>query len=259
MTPNWSGGVAFSYFPTVDGYGMTNISADGKTVTPSVEFTNLAAQYSNLTTINTPAQSAAGSTSYPPCVAGDGTNFLASTTLPPTPNAAACSCDVQTAFSCVFTPQTQNYSAIVGDLLNYACAQLGSQGDKCNPIASNGQTGTYGQFSGCSPNDQLSWAMSEFYENSNRVATSCSFSGNATINKSAAPNKASAQAVEVACASQTGVFTPPAPTAPVTGGGTNQGSGSSGSHHNSGSQTAFIGMGAMMLVAVGGGAWTLLM
>ncbi|KAG8942830.1 1,3-beta-glucanosyltransferase gas1, partial [Tulasnella sp. 408] len=61
MVNEWSGGIAFSYFPAVGGYGMVTVSSDGSSVTTSEDFTRLQAQYTSVTTINSPAQSAAGS------------------------------------------------------------------------------------------------------------------------------------------------------------------------------------------------------
>lgn len=76
--------------------------------------------------------------------------MLASSTLPPTPNLAACTC-LENNLSCQFTPTTSNYSAIVGSLLDYGCSLLGQAGGSCNPIAANGTTGVYGAVSACDP------------------------------------------------------------------------------------------------------------
>lgn len=67
MTPTWSGGLAFSYFPAVGGYGMVNISSDGSSVTTSDDFTRLRNVLSNITFINQPTQSSASQSSYPSC------------------------------------------------------------------------------------------------------------------------------------------------------------------------------------------------
>lgn len=165
---------------------MVNISSDAKSVTTSSDFTRLAAQYNSITFIESPASSAANTTTYPTC--GQPTaQFLASDNLPPTPNHATCNC-IQQTFSCLFTPQTPNYTDILGDLLNYGCSTLGSEGGDCDEIASNGQTGVYGSLSGCDPSKsftlsysrleltktflylaiKLSYVMSALYEATNR-------------------------------------------------------------------------------------------
>lgn len=152
MTPVWSGGVAFSYFPAVSPqgqFGMVTVSADGSTVTPSADYDTLQQQYSIVAFINSPTQSAAGAATYPSCPSTTA-SFNASDTLPSTPNDAACLC-LEKNLSCQFTPQTNNVTAIVGVLLNQACSFLGERGDSCNDISSNGATGIYGPISGCDP------------------------------------------------------------------------------------------------------------
>lgn len=138
-----------SYFPAFGGFGMVNISTDAKSVTTGDDFGRLVAQYNNVTFIQDPSASGAGSTSFPAC-APPTDSFLASNTLPPTPNAGLCNC-VQSTFSCLFTPQTPNYTAIIGDLLNYGCSQLGQNGGSCDTIGGNGASGTYGALSACDP------------------------------------------------------------------------------------------------------------
>jgi hypothetical protein len=152
MSDIWSGGLAFSYFPasSVQGqFGMVTISSDGKTVTVGDDYNRLKAQYGQLSPPNNPSQTSAGSTSYPSCPSTNST-LRASTTLPPTPNEAACNC-VENNLSCRFTPATANYSGVVGELLDSACSLLGQAGGNCNDIGGNGSTGTYGRLSGCDP------------------------------------------------------------------------------------------------------------
>lgn len=136
---------------------MVNISTDAKTVTTGDDFSRLAAQYSNVTFIENPSSSGAGSTSFPSCAAPTD-NFLATNTLPPTPNSDLCNC-IATSFSCLFTPQTTNYTAIVGELLDYGCSQLGQNGANCDAIGSNGQTGVYGTLSACDPSTSVNLQM----------------------------------------------------------------------------------------------------
>jgi hypothetical protein len=152
MSPVWSGGVAFSYFPATSAqgqFGMVTISTDGSTVTTSSDFTNLQTQYAAASPPNSPLQSGAGAASYPSCPQQN-SSWLASTTLPPTPNYAACQC-LENNLSCQFTPSTNNYTAIVGALLDYACTLIGQSGGSCSAISSNGATGQYGAVSECDP------------------------------------------------------------------------------------------------------------
>jgi len=147
--PVWSGGVAFSYFPATSDagqFGMVTIS--GNTVTTSTDYTNLQAAYGAVSFVNDPAQSGA-TASYPSCPAQN-SSFLASTTLPPTPNDAACRC-LQTNLDCLFNPQTANTTGIVGPLLDTACGLIGTAGGNCKALTASGQTGTYGLVASCDP------------------------------------------------------------------------------------------------------------
>lgn len=159
MTNIWSGGIAFSYFPAESGqgqFGMVTIS--GNTVTTSSDFTLLAAQYSNSTPPNSPSQSSASDSVYPSCPSQNST-FLASSTLPPTPNDAACNC-LESGLACDFSPpagtNTTAVNVINGQLLGTACGLLSTGGGNCNDITSNGTTGTYGRVSFCDASKRLS-------------------------------------------------------------------------------------------------------
>jgi hypothetical protein len=150
--PTWSGGIAFSYFPAESAqgqFGIVTISADGSTVNPTADFNRLTQQYSKVSLINSPLESGDGTPTYPPCPANN-SSFMASPTLPSTPNSSACSC-LENNLSCQFAPVTNNVTTIVGELLNTACSLLGEKGGTCNDISSNGTTGVYGLVSGCDP------------------------------------------------------------------------------------------------------------
>lgn len=252
MTSVWSGGLAFSYFPAVGGYGMVELSADNSTVTPSADFTRLQNVYSAITTVNEPTQANAPQSTYPTCAAAT-TGFLASSTLPPTPNTATCNCIAQNSYSCLFTPTTPAGVAGVGQLLDTGCQLLGQAGGSCAAISGNGQTGTYGAVSACSPQNKLSYVFSQYYELTSRNANSCSFSGNATVASNPPANSAAAASAQASCITSgpTGVVTPTAPaTATSTSGSGNGGGSGSGSNNNNG-----VGRGAVagVVAAVGAG------
>ncbi|KAH8120521.1 glycoside hydrolase family 72 protein [Phellopilus nigrolimitatus] len=236
MSPVWSGGLAFSYFPaeSSDGeFGMVTISADG-------------------------------STQFPACPQQN-SSFLASTTLPPTPNDTACACVVNT-LSCRFTPQTDNTTVLVGTLLDTACGLLGQNGDTCNDISGSGSSGIYGRFALCDPASKLSFVMTEFYEATNRNAQSCDFAGNATINTNAPSNTGALNSAVSTCLANTdSTFTP---TEPASGGSTGgSGSGSSTKSSSSGAlshsafladlKTGALGTGLLLTVMLATGFWTL--
>jgi len=159
MSDIWSGGIAFSYFPAQSGqgqFGMVNIS--GSTVTTSDDYTRLKTQYGQASPPNSPSKDSTSDSSYPSCPSQN-TTFLASTTLPPTPNDAACNC-LETNLGCVFSPPPGTNSTaigvITGQLLGTTCGLLTTSGGNCNDISSNGTTGTYGRVSFCDACECLS-------------------------------------------------------------------------------------------------------
>lgn len=259
MTPVWSGGLAFSYFPATGGYGMITLSSDNKTVTTSDDFTRLQNVLSNITTVNEPTQSSASASTYPACAAAD-SNFLASSTLPPTPNTATCDCIAKNSFSCLYSPTTQAGINGLGSLLDTGCQLLGQAGGSCDAIAGNGQTGTYGPLSGCSPATKLSYVFSQYYERTNRNAQSCSFSGNATLASPMPSSSAAAAAAQSSCITSgpTGVVTPTAPaTSNAPAASSTGSSGGSGSHNGVG-KGAVVGLAAAVGAGLVSAAWVVL-
>jgi hypothetical protein len=271
--PVWSGGIAFSYFPAqsdAGAFGMVNISADGSTVTTSTDFANLQTAYGAVTFVDVPAQASAPAASYPSCPTQN-SSFLASTTLPPTPNDAACQC-LQSNLDCLFNPQVSNTTGIVGPLLDNACGLIGQVGGNCNALSANGSTGTYGLVASCDPCNvahiygftsadmsviasKLSFAMSIYYEANKRNAQSCSFAGNGTVNSKA--STASATAVASSClASATGTGVPTASQAGSTPSGSSGKKGAATSVLVSDSR-ALLGVFLMAAVSVVGGVLSL--
>lgn len=251
MSPVWSGGIAFSYFPATSAqgqFGMVTISADGKTVTTSDDYDKLKTQYGLVSPPNSPAQASVTAAAYPTCPTTNST-FLASKVLPPTPNQAACGC-LENALSCQFTPPTSNYSAIAGTLLDTGCNLLGQAGGSCLDIGGNGTTGVYGRVSDCDPAVKLSYVMSQYYEANKRNAQACSFAGNGTVNPHAS-SSVSAIAVASSCISNPGAtFAPTA--AATTGAHTSTSSSTKGSSANSavGNTHAVGGLVAMTFVGL---------
>ncbi|KAG8920776.1 1,3-beta-glucanosyltransferase gas1 [Tulasnella sp. 417] len=223
MASEWSGGVAFSYFPTTDGYGMVTISSDGTSVTTSDDFARLQTQYTAVSFINSPAQHAAGRNTQAKCPSNTDA-FHASTTLPRTPVNDVCECLEKRAFGCVFSNTSSNTtSAIVAELMEFACSQTEWVGG-CEILTANGANGTYGAFSVCSPTTKLSYALSMYYLLSGNQAAACDFSGNATIISTGPTDIDARFNAEISCGTKfpVGIKVPidPTPTFPSTKGQT---------------------------------------
>jgi len=262
MSPVWSGGIAFSYFPAKSAageFGMVTIS--GQTVTTSEDFDRLKQQYALAAPPNTPAQASAPASVYGTCPAAT-TSFVASTNIPPTPNDAACNCLFKT-LGCQFTPQTADYTAITGELIGTACGLLSGKGGSCADIGADGETGTYGRISGCDPAIKLSFAMTQFYEASDRNPQACSFAGNATVNPSAAGSVSGANAAATSCISDPNAVFTPTGAPPGGGGGAQQtGSNSPGNNNQNAASPinpqSILGIAVVSFMAVIGGVWTVL-
>ncbi|GAA98026.1 carbohydrate-binding module family 43 protein [Mixia osmundae IAM 14324] len=204
MTPVFSGGSAFEFFADTDGYGLTqNLSTTGGAIVTVSDFAALGAAFAaNNGSSSTIGPSTAVSTTCPAV----SVNFTASAALPPTPNAAACACSLDSAFTC--KPNENLTPVAIGELINYACANLGTFAT-CDAIASNGTTGVYGQFSSCTPLEKLGYAFTEYYFEQNGAAGSCSFSGNATVNSSGPSSASAVNSTASTCfASASGTSTP---------------------------------------------------
>ncbi|GFZ51518.1 1,3-beta-glucanosyltransferase gas1 [Saitozyma sp. JCM 24511] len=242
----FSGGMAFSYFPTSDGYGMVTFSADGQTVTVSADYTRLSTQYNATKTPTTPSQSSASSAA-PGALTCPSVNatLLASSTLPPTPDESVCNCVNQNALACRVTQTSANEPNVVGALTDYACSLLGStnSGASCDAIGGNGTSGTYGSLSMCSPAIKLSYAMSAYYE-FNPVDSSCDFSGNATLNPNKPNTAQDASTAASSClASQPsgGVYTPTPTTSVAASTSASSGASASGTNRSGSNSSSSAG------------------
>ncbi|KAL1410950.1 1,3-beta-glucanosyltransferase [Vanrija albida] len=211
----FSGGIAFSYFPTSDNYGMVTFSGDGSTVNVNSDFTALGRQYSNTSGPNSPAQSAQSNSvlACPPT----SPILAASTELPPTPNEEVCKCINDNALGCKAIPATANNPIKVGALINQACGLLSQSNStvSCTTIAGDGQTGQYGPLAMCSPDIKLNYVMSAYYD-ANPVATSCDFGGNATLSTSPLSAGAAQEAAASCLAGKPPIFTPTASDPPTS-------------------------------------------
>ncbi|CAH7675334.1 Glucanosyltransferase-domain-containing protein [Phakopsora pachyrhizi] len=199
MSDTWSGGSAFSYFPTSEGYGILDPSLGNKLeVTP--DFENLAAQYRKAKGPNTPRMADIKKASKNPCFAGSPNSFTMPIILPPEPNVDACNCVEEKAFSCQVRPDAS--PAVMDELLGVSCsilsepAKLGAT-KTCNSLASNPAKGTYGILSACNLVTKLNYAMTLNYLNKDFNKQACDFGGNATV-KDSGPIKSSGEVDEIA-------------------------------------------------------------
>jgi hypothetical protein len=202
--------------------GLVSIDSSGSaTLLP--DYTALSSQLAAVT----PSGVDAGSynptnTAAQPCPTL-GSDWEASSALPPTPNQELCSCMAK-ALNCV--PSSKINADNIGDLFGLVC---GLSQSACAGIAANASTGDYGAYGMCNPLQQLSWALNSYYEEqlaAGNGASACDFSGSATTQAAASPTGQCASLISQAGSGGTGTVTS-APTA--TGGSSSGGSGGSGS------------------------------
>ncbi|KAF8193250.1 Glucanosyltransferase-domain-containing protein [Mycena galopus ATCC 62051] len=248
MTNVWSGGMAFSYFSDISkgaNFGMATVSADNTTIVTNADFANLAAMYKAVTFVATPAQGTAPTPTLPTCPKSNPPGWNASTTLPQTPDDAACGC-LESALSCLFSPPTPNYMDLVGELIGVACGLVATAGGTCDDISSDGVAGTYGRLAMCDPTIKLSYVMSQYFELNHYVNVACSFDGNGTVNANA-PTGILATAAASSCIPSATVFTPSAPPVLIPGTGAKSSSNSNSGSGNSPGGTTSSGMPAIII------------
>ena len=151
------------------------------------------------------------------------------TPLPPTPNQALCQCEMNT-LGCVSSSNDPN---TYGNDFNYIC---GSGGSVCNGIAANGTTGQFGAYGMCSPQQQLSFVMNQYFKAHNSQASACSFNGHASTQAARSPSGSCQSLIQQA--GTDGAGTVPQPTGNSNSQGTSSGGSGGGAPGTSSSKAA---------------------
>lgn len=111
------------------------------------------------------------------CPAVQSDLWLASDSLPPTPNATLCELMVESS-SCVPSDTLASDATKIGAMFGTIC---GLDATACKGIASNATAGTYGAFSMCNATQQLANAMNAYYMNQKKASSACDFDGQAKV------------------------------------------------------------------------------
>ena len=174
MTDVWSGGIVYEWFQETNDYGL--VTQIGSSVSPLPDYTALSSQLEKISPTRIQSSAYTPSNSAPPCPSPESGVWDAATSLPPTPNQGLCDC-VPSTLECVANSNlpAANISALFGTI----CGTLHVD---CSGINANGSyPGQYGAFSPCDANVKLSWLMNKYYIAQNKVAGSCNFGGQASL------------------------------------------------------------------------------
>ncbi|EAW11241.1 glycoside hydrolase family 72 protein [Aspergillus clavatus NRRL 1] len=209
MNDVWSGGIVYMYFQEANNYGLVSVS--GNDVSTKSDFSYLSAQMQKVTATGVNSASYTPTNAAPSSCPSIGTNWEASDDLPPKPDGDLCDCMVQT-LSCVVKDSVD--ADDYGSLFDYVCSK-----GLCGGIASNSTSGDYGAYSVCTPKQQLSFVLDQYYKKNNKAASACDSNGKAQTQKAADAQGTCASLIKQAGTAGTGS---------VTAGATGSGSGSSG-------------------------------
>lgn len=171
MSKVWSGGIAYEYFQHENSYGMVEEQKNG-TIKKLEDFDTLKLRYAT----NKPKhvkvkKSEPSDTNYNiSCVNNEW--WEVSAKLPHKPDRGRCEC-LQSTFSCIMAPSKNIKEE---ELLNEICSKI-----DCDDIQVDGIKGHYGQYSDCSLNQRVSFALDKYYKINGKKSTSCDFNGRAVL------------------------------------------------------------------------------
>ncbi|KAL1877566.1 hypothetical protein VTK73DRAFT_8555 [Phialemonium thermophilum] len=247
MTGVISGGIVYMYFEEENDYGLVRVN--GNTATPMKNYASLKSRLAAATPSST-SSSAYKPTNSPAACPQVSEDWVASNSLPPTPDKDLCQCMFD-SLSCV--PKANLDPDNYGDIFGYIC---GAQPSACTGINGNVTSGVYGAFSMCSDEQKLGYVLDAYYKSQQSSSSACDFKGQAQVTKPSAASTckkslSSASAANSAAATATG-----------------SSSGASSTHSkNAGAPTSMknlltigdLAVGLYVVVAMGAGAGMLLL
>ncbi|CUS22521.1 LAQU0S05e07250g1_1 [Lachancea quebecensis] len=216
MTDVWSGGIVYMYFEEANKYGL--VSTSGDKVKTLDDYNNLKKEIASVSPSSVNKNSYTPSSTSLKCPA-TGSNWNASTELPPTPDKDVCDC-LKGSLSCVLADDVE--SEDYGDLFSYLCDKIG-----CDEITADGSSGNYGEYSFCDADIKLSFLLDKYYQSNGKSKSDCSFSGSASL----ASSTSQASSCQAKLSSATA-------SAKSSGSANSNSSGNSASSSNSSSSTS---------------------
>lgn len=172
MSQVWSGGLVYMYFEEENNYGVVKLNDEGD-IEILDDFRYLEKEFSKVETkgvTRTEYLKTDHKISNIECPPAEiGTDWEASTNLPPTPDLLKCSCLDEVP--CLVLP-TEDSSAY-DYLFDHVCSQV-----DCTDVMADGRTGKYGIYSDCSTIQKLSLEISKIYFQNDATAIVCPIENN---------------------------------------------------------------------------------
>jgi len=178
MTSVFSGGIVYMYHQEANDYGLVEIK--GSAAVTQKDFAPLATVMAKVDPKGIDESSYTPTNSPQACPDVSSNWKVTGDALPPTPDEKLCDCMYKT-LSCV--PSRDLSPKDYGPIFGYIC---GAKGNSCAGITANTETGVYGAFSMCNPQQKLGHVLDAYYRSQNSASGACDFDGQAVIQKKAA-------------------------------------------------------------------------
>lgn len=170
MSDTFSGGIAYEWIQESNMYGLVTSASEGASPTPLPDYTVLKSQWASISPSSVALSNYVGTTASVSCPALT-SGFVAATSLPPTPDAAYCACQVAAAKCSANSAQ----GTAIASAFGVVCGL--NNGAACNIIAANGTSpGRYGQYGFCSGQQQLALVYQNYYSQQSSASSACGFS-----------------------------------------------------------------------------------
>ncbi|KAI9503905.1 Glucanosyltransferase-domain-containing protein [Coemansia spiralis] len=174
MTGTFSGGFVYEYVEESNEYGLVSVSGNTGKKTADYDNFKKALAAVNPKGVSMSSYTPSGKEQSCPEVSKDN-DWLASSTLPPTPSNATCECMMST-LSCI--SKITEFGKDVSSVFGTVCGSI-----SCGDVTADGESGTYGKYSFCNTVQRVSWVMNAWYLHQRGVDGSCDFNGFATTTK----------------------------------------------------------------------------
>ncbi|KAK1835878.1 Glucanosyltransferase-domain-containing protein [Podospora conica] len=173
MTGVFSGGIVYMYHQEANDYGLVEIK--GSAAVTQKDFAPLATVMAKVDPKGVD-ESSYNPTNQPQACPEISKNWkVTGDALPPTPDEKLCEC-MYKSLSCV--PSRNLSPKDYGSIFGFIC---GEKGNNCAGISANTETGVYGAYSMCNPQQKLGHVLDTYYRSQKSAAGACDFDKQAVL------------------------------------------------------------------------------